>query len=105
LIIELFGFNRDFLFNAFASPSQELDIRNGSLDGFVLSKNQLVSNNNDPRVVFSDIDIPVTSILLRCEDNIPGSSQSQLFYRGTISHFQPKLMFCGLIWLDKQMLQ
>ena len=52
-----------------------------------MSEDQLVSNNNDPTVVFSDIDVPITSILLRCEDNIPGSSQSQLFYRGPNQEF------------------
>ena len=87
MIIELFGFNRNFLFNAIGYPSQELEIRTGSLNGFVLSEDQLVSNNNDPRVVFSYIDVPITSILLRCEDNIPGSSQSQLFYRGPNQEF------------------
>jgi len=49
--MELFGFNRNFLFNAIGYPSQELEIRTGSLNGFVLSEDQLVSNNNDPRVV------------------------------------------------------
>ncbi len=87
LMIELFGFNRNFLFNTIGSAPQELEIRNGNLNGFVLSENQLVSTNNDPRVVFTDIDVPVTSILLRCEDNIPGSSQSQLFYRGPNQEF------------------
>ena len=86
-MIELFGFNRNFLFNAIGSAPQELDIRNGSLNGFVLSENRLVSTNNDPSVVFSEIDYPITSILLRCEDNIPGSSQSQLFYRGLNQEF------------------
>ena len=87
MVVELFGFNRNFLFNAFGYPSQELEISTGSLNGFVISENQLVSNNNDPTVVFSDIDVPITSILLRCEDNIPGSSQSQLFYRGPNQEF------------------
>jgi len=83
LIIELFGFNRNFLFNAIGSASKELEIRNGTINGFVLSEDQLISINNAPTVVFSDIGVPVTSIFLRCEDNLPGSSQSQLFYRGS----------------------
>ena len=37
--------------------------------------------------MFTDIDVPITSILLRCEDNIPGSSQSQIFYRGSDQEF------------------
>ena len=87
MVVEFFGFNRNFLFNSIGSASKELEIRNGTINGFVLRENQLVSANNDPTVVFSDIDVPITSILLRCEDNIPGSSQSQLFYRGPNQEF------------------
>lgn len=86
-MIELFGFNRNFFFNAIGYTSQELNIENGSLNGFVLDGDRLVSNNSDPRVVFTDIDMPITSILFNCEDDIPGSSQSQIFYRGPNQEF------------------
>jgi hypothetical protein len=87
LFIELFGFNRNSLSSIIGYASKEVEIRQGSLNGFLLDGDQLISNNDDPKVVFTDIDVPVTSILINCEDDIPGSSQSQIFYRGSNQNF------------------
>lgn len=87
LVIEFFGFNRNSLSSVIGYTSKELEIGQGGLNGFELDGDKLISNNDDPKVVFTDIAVPVTSILLNCEDNIAGSSQSQIFYRGSNQYF------------------
>lgn len=82
LFVEFLGFNRNFLFTANSLPSKKLEFDQGSVSGYIIDANQLISNNDDPMIIFQNINMPVSSILLTCQDDIPGSSESQIFFRG-----------------------
>ena len=80
LLIEAFIFNRWFVVGKiFRLEERRYLISDGSLYHFSYENGNLVAQDNDPNISFSNVNLRIGAVSINCVDSIPGA-MGQLFY-------------------------
>jgi hypothetical protein len=82
IFIELFVFNSRYISNKFSGLEERYySIDQGSLSQYEFTNGKLITLNNDPNIIFDNIDLPVATILIDCIDST--GTMGQVFYRNS----------------------